>query len=163
MPVNMPNSNQNKGRWHPRRKFSRYPSTNFGLTVGCPQSHHVTLQQVAITYFLLTPSHLISTQSKQQATLYGTTYRARTARSRTPTSATLNATTNNLRALPHRHATRQLFRILQTAARIIYHSSALELADCDAKTQGLYINCHDTALGLVNTLSRILTAGYVRT
>lgn len=51
MPFNMPNSNQNKGRWHPRRKFSRYPSTNFGLTVSCPQSHHVTLRQVAITLF----------------------------------------------------------------------------------------------------------------
>jgi len=45
----------------------------------------------------------------------------------------------------------------------MYHSSALELADSDVKIQGLYINCHEIALGLVNTLSCILTAGYVRT
>jgi len=44
-------------------------------------------------------------------------------------------TTNNLRAVPHRHAICQLFRIFQTAARIICHSSALELADSDMKIQ----------------------------
>ena len=106
MPVNMPHSNQNKGSWHPRSMFGRYqvpisagtryqfrqvPGTNFGLTVASavPQSLQVTLQQVAITCFLLMPSHFVSTQPKQHATLYGTNYTAQTARSTTPTSTTL--------------------------------------------------------------------------
>jgi hypothetical protein len=70
-------------------KVRQVPSTNFGLAVGCPQSLQVTLQPVTITYFLLMSSHLNATQSKQHATLYGTTYTAQTARSTKPTSTTL--------------------------------------------------------------------------
>jgi hypothetical protein len=85
----MPHSNQNKGSLTSSLKVRQLPSANFGLTVGCPQSLQVILQQLTITYFLLMPSHLIATQSKQHATLYGTTYQAQTARCTKPTSTTL--------------------------------------------------------------------------